>query len=63
MVLRQPGEAGDPPPPATYTVVSGDTLSGIAVKTGKSVADLSAWNGISDPNSINIGQVLKLGPQ
>lgn len=58
---------GSPQPPAagptTYTVVSGDTLSGIAVKTGKSVADLQAWNGITDPNNINVGQVLKLGPQ
>lgn len=55
---------GTPPAgPSTYTVVSGDTLSGIAVKTGKSVADLQAWNGITDPNSINIWQVLKLGPQ
>jgi LysM repeat protein len=51
-----------PAPVATYTVVSGDTLSGIAAKTGKSVADLQAWNNITDPNSINVGQVLRLGP-
>jgi LysM repeat protein len=52
-----------PPPPAatpTYTVKSGDTLSGIAKANGVAVADLQAWNGITDPNNISIGQVLRL---
>lgn len=49
-----------PPPPATYTVVAGDTLSGIAAKTGVSQANLQAWNKIADPNTINVGDVLRL---
>lgn len=44
----------------TYTVKSGDTLSGIAAKFGVTVADLQAWNGISNPNLIQVGQVLKV---
>ena len=42
----------------TYTVKSGDTLSGIAVKFGVTVAQLQSWNNISDPNKIQVGQVL-----
>jgi len=44
----------------TYTVKSGDTLSGIAAKYGTTVAALAAANGISNPNLIKVGQVLKL---
>lgn len=45
----------------TYTVKSGDTLSGIAAKFGTTVAKLQSLNGISDPNKIYVGQVLKIG--
>jgi hypothetical protein len=44
----------------TYTVKSGDTLNIISSQTGVSVANLVAWNNISDPNMIEVGQVLKL---
>ena len=44
----------------TYTVVSGDTLSGIAARYGTTVANLVALNGISNPNLIRVGQVLKV---
>ncbi|WP_204988009.1 phage tail tip lysozyme [Sporolactobacillus pectinivorans] len=46
----------------TYTVESGDTLSGIALKFGVTVSQLQSWNSISDPNKIYVGQVLKLKP-
>lgn len=42
----------------TYTVQSGDTLSGIADKFGTSWQQLASDNGISDPNVIYPGQVL-----
>lgn len=42
----------------TYKVKSGDTLSGIAQKFGTTVANLSKLNGISNPNKINVGQLL-----
>jgi len=43
----------------TYTVKSGDTLSGIASQFGTSVSTLSSLNGISNPNMINVGQQIK----
>lgn len=44
----------------TYTVKSGDTLSGIAKKYNTTVAKLVELNGIKDPNLIFKGQVIKL---
>ena len=44
----------------TYTVKAGDTLSGIAAKYGTTYQALAAYNGISDPNRINVGQVIKI---
>ena len=41
----------------TYTVVKGDTLSGIAHKQGVKVADLRSWNHLKNDN-IKLGQVL-----
>lgn len=45
----------------TYTVKSGDTLSGIASKYGTTYQKLAQINGISNPNVIYAGQVLKIG--
>lgn len=45
---------------STYTVVSGDTLSGIAAKFGTTVSVLVSLNGIKNPDLIYPGQVLKL---
>lgn len=44
----------------TYTVKSGDTLSGIAARFGTTYQYLASVNGISNPNVINVGQVLKV---
>lgn len=48
--------------PATsmYTVRSGDTLSSIASKFGTSYQALASLNGISNPNLIYVGQVLRV---
>lgn len=45
---------------STYTVRNGDTLSGISSRYGTSVSALASLNGISNPNWIYPGQVLKL---
>lgn len=44
----------------TYTVKSGDTLSGIAGKVGCTVSQLVSLNNIANANLIRVGQVLKL---
>ena len=44
----------------TYTVVSGDTLSGIASRYGTTYQKLAEINNIADPNKIYVGQVLKV---
>lgn len=61
-VLRLAGGPAPIPAPAggSYTVVSGDTLSGIAAKFGTSYQTLQAINAIADPNKIFPGQVLKV---
>ncbi len=61
-----PGATAVPQPTAvpgtgqTYTVVAGDTLSKIAAQFGTTVAALASANGITNPNLIFVGQVLKI---
>ena len=43
-----------------YTVKRGDTLSGIAAKYGTTYQKLAAYNGISNPNVISVGQKIKI---
>ena len=43
-----------------YVVKEGDTLSGIANSHGMTVAQLAELNGISDSESVEAGQTLKL---
>lgn len=44
----------------TYTVVAGDTLAKIAGKFGVTMSALQTANNITDPNTIYVGQVLKI---
>lgn len=60
-VLRLNGNAAPAPTNgAEYTVVGGDTLSGIAQRYGTNYQTLQALNGLPDPNKIYPGQVLKV---
>lgn len=43
-----------------YTVAKGDTLIGIAKKYGTTYRVLAAYNGISNPNIIHVGQKIKI---
>ena len=63
--VAKPGQAGALPPSAalrsdTYTVKRGDTLYGIALDHGLDYRDLVRWNGIANPNAIEVGQVLRV---
>ena len=65
----QPAPTPQPAPQPTpqpdyivYTVVPGDTLSGIAARYGTSYQKIAADNGIANPNYIVPGQVLRIYP-
>lgn len=45
---------------SAYTVAKRDTLSGIGAKLGVDWKEIAALNGISDPYTIIVGQVLKI---
>ncbi len=48
--------------PEMYVVKKGDTLRAIALDHGQSYRDLAAWNSLTDPNRIEVGQVLRTAP-
>ena len=48
------------PTPFTYTIKSGDTISSIALQFGVSMDDLQAANPEISPNTMSIGQVIKI---
>jgi len=61
---RTPRPTRSPKPTAvatrTYTVKSGDTLSGIAARFGVTWQAIAKLNGIKDPRTIRTGMVLKI---
>lgn len=48
------------PTPFTYTVQTGDTIGGIALKFGVSIDDVQAANPEVSPNAMSVGTVLKI---
>jgi len=48
--------------PGYYTVKPGDALIRIALDTGQNWRDLARWNGLDNPNRIEVGQVLRVAP-
>jgi LysM repeat protein len=52
--------APDPSTTQTYKVKSGDTLVGIAAKFGTTPRAIADLNGIANPASLKVGQVLKI---
>ncbi len=59
-VASVPAASVTPVGPGMYMVKKGDTLRAIALDHGQSYRDLAAWNGLSDPNHIEVGQVLRV---
>ncbi len=53
--------SSSPAPTTWHTVRSGENLASIASRYGATVADLMAWNDISNPDRIRAGQRLRVG--
>ncbi|MGL5631615.1 MAG: peptidoglycan DD-metalloendopeptidase family protein [Azovibrio sp.] len=57
------GSSGIPPDTAGYhTVKKGETLYSIALEYGQDYREMAAWNNITDPHRITIGQSLRVQP-
>ena len=62
--------ASKPPPPGIenagkpgyYTVKPGDTLIRVGLDSGQNWRDIARWNGLDNPNVIEVGQVLRVIP-
>ncbi len=48
--------------PGYYTVQKGDTLMRIGLDHGQAWRDLARWNNLSNPDLIEVGQVLRVAP-
>jgi lipoprotein NlpD len=48
--------------PGFYTVKPGDTLIRVGLETGQNARDIAKWNNIDNPNSLEVGQVLRVTP-
>jgi lipoprotein YgeR len=48
--------------PGFYRVERGDTVSKIARENRTSIANIQQWNSLSNPDSIDVGQVLRVAP-
>jgi lipoprotein NlpD len=55
---KPPPEPPAPKPLPTHTVKRGETLVGIALQYGLDYRELAAWNNITNPNVLAVGQVL-----
>jgi lipoprotein NlpD len=48
--------------PGYYTVQRGDTLTRIGLNNGQGWRDLARWNNLTNPDEIEVGQVLRVLP-
>ncbi|MFC5428135.1 peptidoglycan DD-metalloendopeptidase family protein [Paraburkholderia denitrificans] len=58
----QPAAPLGPPPPGYYRVKPGDTLYRIALENGQNYRDIAAWNNLTNPNQIEVDQLLRVVP-
>lgn len=54
--------ANVPPPPGYYRVKPGDTLYRIALENGQNYHDIATWNNLTNPNQIEVGQLVRVAP-
>jgi len=60
--VKPPPGAENAGKPGYYTVKQGDTLIRIALDNGQTWRDVVKWNGLENPNRIEVGQVLRVVP-
>ncbi|WP_087735963.1 peptidoglycan DD-metalloendopeptidase family protein [Paraburkholderia piptadeniae] len=58
----QPAAPLGPPPPGYYRVKPGDTLYRIALENGQNYRDIATWNNLTNPNQIEVDQLLRVAP-
>jgi lipoprotein NlpD len=51
-----------PPPPGYVRVKPGDTLYRIALENGQNYHDIATWNNLTNPNQIEVGQLMRVAP-
>lgn len=62
VVDRSSGASNEVVAPGYYRIKRGDTLLRIALDHGQSHREIAEWNNISDPNVIEVGQVIRVEP-
>ncbi|SDV51428.1 peptidoglycan DD-metalloendopeptidase family protein [Chitinasiproducens palmae] len=55
-------QATGPAPAGFYRVKPGDTLYRIALENGQNYRDIAGWNNLTNPNAIEVGQLLRVAP-
>lgn len=58
--VKQPAGFENAGKPGYYSVKPGDTLIRIGLDTGQNWRDIARWNGIDNPNIIEVDQVLRI---
>jgi lipoprotein NlpD len=61
-VVDRSGTNSEATPPGYYRVKRGDTLARIALDNGQSPRDLAQWNNMSNPNQIEVGDLILVKP-
>jgi lipoprotein NlpD len=61
-VVDRSGGNSEATPPGYYRVKRGDTLARIALDNGQSPRDLAQWNNMSNPNQIEVGDLILVKP-
>jgi lipoprotein NlpD len=62
IVVDRTGNASEPTPPGYYRVKKGDTLARIALDNGQAPRDVIAWNKLSNPNQIEVDDLILVRP-
>jgi len=61
-VVDRTSGASEATPPGYYRVKKGDTVARIALDHGQAPRDVIAWNNLSNPNQIEVGDLILVAP-